>query len=825
MFDKTLQLARIAAVCVTAMLAGASVADWQPGPALPVSQPRLFAVGVNQNGTLLAIGGSPFSGGAQDATVHYLLPGGANWLTATPVEGPIVRQGAGIDPAGRIIVFGGVDGTDPEGDAGQVYVYDIVEGQWTGLADRSASAPDDYFAWSTDAQHRIYSIGGGPGATATAGNPNSSQVERYIASTDTWQTIASMPHPMADGAAAYDGDGHILVFGGFDATASMRMTEVMRYDIAANVWSAFAVPDMPVGLTGHRAVLGADNRIYIMGGVSGPVGAGVTESRVWALNLETNSWSESSQMAEARSHFAAAIGDDDIIYAIGGVNDTGGTFGVETLYTPPCPVFISQPSSRTAWIGHYVSLSAAVEGGGVILCQWRLNGVDLSDGPQPYGIVTGAHTPSLAISNPTSNAAGNYTLVASNDCGETVSDIAVVTMQSPAALPSTWQVVVLHPAGAISSNATGVSETNEAGYSNMPDATYGQLSHPFVWSGSAASGEDRTPPGSVGGSIASTSGNVQVGWWWWPYQCYVGGHWQTCYSRQACMWVNGVYTNLQYSGYEYSAAADTDGSQIVGSITTDDASGNVYTRAVYKSSLGTFWQVLHPAGTSNSGASALDGNNQYGWIHTPFPGPVQHAAMWSGSAATFVDLQPPGVSRSSISGAGDGQQVGVAYYGDSAHPGLWSDSVDSYVDLNPGGASGSSVNGCAGGLQVGGAFGHAAIWSGTAGSYYDLHTHSMPAEYASSTANDIYVNADGTIRIVGSAYNSTAQRTEAILWIGGHRAADLNNDGVVNVSDLFMLLASWGNCAQPCPPNCAGDLNGDCTINVTDLFALLADWG
>lgn len=801
-------------------------AQWQPGPALPVSQPRLFAVGVNQNGTLLAIGGSPFSsGGAQDAPVHYLPLGATNWLAGTSVEGPIVRQGAGTDPAGRIVVFGGVDGADPEGDAGQVYVYDIVEGQWTGLADRTPAAPDDYFACATDAQHRIYSIGGGPGSSATVANPNSSHVERYIAGSDSWQTVAPMPHPLADGAACYDGNGRILVFGGFDAAASARLTDVLSYDVAADSWSTTAVPDMPIALTGHRAVLGADQRIYIIGGVSGPVGSAVSEARVWALNLQTNSWSSAPAMAVPRSHFAALLGDDDTIYAVGGLNDAGGTYGVETLYTPPCPVFIAQPASRTAWIGHYVSLNASAVGGGTISYQWRLNGIDLADGAQSYGTVSGSQTQSLAIASPTADATGNYTLIAVNDCGETVSALAVVTMQAPAALPPAWQVVALHPAGAINSYATGVSETDEAGYADMPDATYGQLTHPFVWNGSAAGAVDRTPSGSVGGSIAATAGNVQVGWWWWPYQCYVGGQWYTCYSRQACMWVNGVYTNLQYSGYEYSAAADTDGVQIVGSITTDDASGNVYTRAVYKSTLGTYWQVLHPAGASNSGASALDGNNQYGWIHTPFPGPVQHAAMWSGGAATFVDLQPPGVSRSSISGAGDGQQVGIAYFGNSAHAGLWSDSIASYVDLNPAGASGSSATDCAGGLQVGSAFNHAAIWSGAAGTYYDLHAHSLPAGYSSSTANDIYIGEGGAIRIVGSAYHSATQRTEAILWIAGTRAADLDHDGAVTVFDLFLLLGAWGNCPDPCPPSCAADLNDDCAVNVFDLFTLLGDWG
>lgn len=54
---------------------------------------------------------------------------------------------------------------------------------------------------------------------------------------------------------------------------------------------------------------------------------------------------------------------------------------------------------------------------------------------------------------------------------------------------------------------------------------------------------------------------------------------------------------------------------------------------------------------------------------------------------------------------------------------------------------------------------------------------------------------------------------------------DLNEDGHVNVTDLFQLLAAWGDCPQPCPPSCAGDLNDDCTIDVSDLFQLLANWG
>jgi len=52
---------------------------------------------------------------------------------------------------------------------------------------------------------------------------------------------------------------------------------------------------------------------------------------------------------------------------------------------------------------------------------------------------------------------------------------------------------------------------------------------------------------------------------------------------------------------------------------------------------------------------------------------------------------------------------------------------------------------------------------------------------------------------------------------------DLNGDGVVNVSDLLILLGQWGTCADP--NNCPADLNDDGVVNVSDLLILLANWG
>ena len=52
---------------------------------------------------------------------------------------------------------------------------------------------------------------------------------------------------------------------------------------------------------------------------------------------------------------------------------------------------------------------------------------------------------------------------------------------------------------------------------------------------------------------------------------------------------------------------------------------------------------------------------------------------------------------------------------------------------------------------------------------------------------------------------------------------DLDGDGVIGVSDLLILLASWGPCAD-CD-DCVADLDGDCSVGVSDLLILLNNWG
>lgn len=52
---------------------------------------------------------------------------------------------------------------------------------------------------------------------------------------------------------------------------------------------------------------------------------------------------------------------------------------------------------------------------------------------------------------------------------------------------------------------------------------------------------------------------------------------------------------------------------------------------------------------------------------------------------------------------------------------------------------------------------------------------------------------------------------------------DGTGDGVVNITDLLLLLSEWGPCADCCA--CVSDYNDDCTVSVLDFLLMLSNWG
>ncbi len=147
-------------------------------------------------------------------------------------------------------------------------------------------------------------------------------VECYDPKTNQWTYRTSMSSKRLEHAAVLGPDGNIYVFGGAkspsDALAHDYLDTTEVYDPDTDTWSQRK--SMPAGKAFHAAVLGSDNRIYILGGSeegesSRPLGD------VYIYDPAKDSWSRGPSMNIPRSTLAAVATPDGKIYAIGGTDD------------------------------------------------------------------------------------------------------------------------------------------------------------------------------------------------------------------------------------------------------------------------------------------------------------------------------------------------------------------------------------------------------------------------------------------------------------------------------------------------------------------------
>src|SRR3954462_1775168 len=104
---------------------------------------------------------------------------------------------------------------------------------------------------------------------------------------------------------------------------------------------------------------------------------------------------------------------------------------------------------------------------------------------------------------------------------------------------------------------------------------------------------------------------------------------------------------------------------------------------------------LNPSGFTSSEADGIANGQQVGVAAGPATDFDSHAILWTGTAASAVDLNPSpsGATMSQAYGVADGQQVGFS--GGTAtgnpHAILWTGTAASAVDLNPSGFTNSDA--------------------------------------------------------------------------------------------------------------------------------------
>lgn len=356
---------------------------------------------------------------------------------------------------------------------------------------------------------------------------------------------------------------------------------------------------------------------------------------------------------------------------------------------------------------------------------------------------------------------------------------------------------VLHdltPIGATTSTAAGASVGQQVGSASFPAsvATTSPVSRAMLWSGGAPGVVDLGP-----GAAVATDGGQQVG----------------SSGNRAALWTGTALSKVDLSpaGWTQSVAAGVRNGQQVGSATRQV----VCVEKKGRCPNGTR-QEIHPFLWTGSSASAVDltplglgygagralgtdGAQQVGFGQfvlgiNAFSGPF--AVLWSGTAESAVNLNPPNSLESQANGVAGGQQVGFGFYPRRAL--LWRGSAESVIDLHPDGYAFSEANATNGVQQVGFGFVgdaetlaghyHALVWTGAAGSVIDLNQF-LPPQFTDAAATGI----DAAGNVVGWASRgprSNPANVRAVMWRPREPGAvylqslALSQDAVVAGSDL-----------------------------------------
>src|SRR5919106_3276073 len=126
-----------------------------------------------------------------------------------------------------------------------------------------------------------------------------------------WETLAPMPTPRTEVAAAAVG-GRIVVVGGFAPAGTVGTTEV--YDVAADAWSAG--PDLPVAVN-HAMATSFGDEVYVFGGTLGD--GAISDA---AFVLSDGAWDPLPLMPEPHTAGGAAVAGG-LIHVVGGVGPEG----------------------------------------------------------------------------------------------------------------------------------------------------------------------------------------------------------------------------------------------------------------------------------------------------------------------------------------------------------------------------------------------------------------------------------------------------------------------------------------------------------------------
>lgn len=234
---------------------------------------------------------------------------------------------------------------------------------------------------------------------------------------------------------------------------------------------------------------------------------------------------------------------------------------------------------------------------------------------------------------------------------------------------SAASLIDLNPAGFAASEAVATDGTRQGGWGYI---TSTGNSHALLWYGTAASAVDLTPTGYSYAVV-----NAVAGLWQGGAASPTGFT-----TEHAALWQGSAssYVDLNPEGFDTSVINGMTLTQQIGAATVDIPENSP--QSIYSVEHAILWNCsasnyvdLNPSWANGSIAIAIYGNYQGGQANG-------HATIWNGAAASAVDVNPTGIYESAIAGMSANYEVGYTYIlGQADHAALWQGSANTWVDL------------------------------------------------------------------------------------------------------------------------------------------------
>lgn len=277
-----------------------------------------------------------------------------------------------------------------------------------------------------------------------------------------------------------------------------------------------------------------------------------------------------------------------------------------------------------------------------------------------------------------------------------------------------------------------------------------------------------TPPGYSNSRVISTHFGKQAGW------VNVGPS-----TTNAFLWhsspndtVNLHTGSIGKTTFVTSEANSIWGDEQVGFAGVN--TGLFGRRAVKWHSTAASAELLHPEHLAllNSDALATDGKQQVGAGRDV--NESLRAIVWNGTAASAVDVTPPGADSAEAVGVAGGYQVGSTVIAGTRRASVWQGSASSWVDLHPEGTYQSRIYATNGVWHVGSVTRfhvpgreddeHAVMWNAATNEMIDLHDY-VPPGFDETPSRALSIDELGNVGGYLTSTSTLMYGTRAAMWV------------------------------------------------------------